>query len=84
MENDQTQTDRQNHAIVMRMQADEQMKASLFWDVLTVGVLIFHIIWLAVVFIVIATILLISSVGLEHKADELWPDPKDWESNGRD
>ncbi|MDE2106733.1 MAG: hypothetical protein KGL39_56480 [Patescibacteria group bacterium] len=74
----ETETDRQNKAIVMRIQADAQMKVSLFWDVLSAGALWLHIMWLAIGFMVLAAITLLSSIGLEHQANVLWPNPKDW------
>lgn len=74
--------DRQAEAILLRLNSDAAVKVSLFWDVLCVGALVMHIRWLAIVFVTLAGIYMIASLDLEHRANKLWPDPRDF-NNGQ-
>lgn len=78
MEGGKTHTERQNEAFLLRFQAEGQQKAAIFWEVIALGALVLHILWLAIIFLILATILWLSSIDLEHRADKLWPNPKDW------
>lgn len=73
-------TDRQHMSNVLRFRAKQTMKASLGWDILVVVALILGNLTFAIIFIILASFLALSSLAYESHAERLWTNPRNHEN----